>query len=290
MAFKDEFTAYKNLHPYAELNIDGVTTKYLLCGNKESEVTLVYLVGGGGFSDMWFRHIQRMEEDYRILTLDYPIGVNTLGKLAIFIMKLLKKLDVKKPVFIGASLGGILAQVIARKYPKRTAGVCLYSTCSLSDTSIKSLKKKYRAFGLVLLLMKIMPYKRFIKIASRGSFKSVDALEISDEEKTWMRDFFTWLYGSYTKEYDLHVTGLIINVAKLKPITKEEYKTFDDKSLLILPNSDEAFPKEAQRDLMDMMPKAKVKRLDGSHIATIYKVDDYVKETKEFLEELAKSK
>ena len=52
---------------------------------------------------------------------------------------------------------------------------------------------------------------------------------------------------------------------------------------MILPLNDEAFPKEAQQDLMDMMPRANVIRLDGGHVATLYKVEEYVNATKQFL-------
>ena len=82
MTFAEELKSFKQTHRYSELVIGGIKTSYLLCGNSESEKTLVYLVGGTGFSAAWFKHIQLMEHEYRILTLEYPVGIEQMEKLA----------------------------------------------------------------------------------------------------------------------------------------------------------------------------------------------------------------
>ena len=125
MTFSEELDSFEQTHMYSKLEIDGIKTTYLLCGNSESEKTLVYLVGGTGFSAAWFKHILLMEHEYRILTLEYPVGIERMEKLADHIMSLIKELSIQKPVLIGASLGGMLAQVIARRYAGSVFGICL---------------------------------------------------------------------------------------------------------------------------------------------------------------------
>lgn len=283
MTFAEELKSFKQTHRYSELVIGGIKTSYLLCGNSESEKTLVYLVGGTGFSAAWFKHIQLMEHEYRILTLEYPVGIEQMEKLADHIMSLIKELGIQKPVLIGASLGGMLAQVIARRYAESICGICLYSTCSLSETSISGLKKQYRSYGILLPVMKVVPYNWIRKLLINVSRKKIGAQNGTDEEKAWLDEFFTWVYQSYTKELDIHMTTLMADVPNLNPVTQQEYAAFDEKSLLILPVNDEAFPKEAQQELMVMMPRANVIRLDGGHVATLYKVEEYVNATKQFL-------
>lgn len=283
MTFSEELKAFEQTHRYSELTIDGIKTSYLLCGNSGSEKTLVYLVGGTGFSAAWFKHIQLMEQEYRILTLEYPVGIEKMEKLADLVMKLIKELDVQNPVFIGASLGGMLAQVIARRYAGSICGICLYSTCSLSETSIRGLKKQYRSYGILLPAMKVIPYNWLRNLLIKVSRKKIGAQNGTDEEKAWLDEFFTWVYQSYTRKLDIHMTTLMADIPNLRPITQQEYSVFDDKSLLILPIDDDAFPKEAQQDLMDMMPRASVERLDGGHVATLYRVEEYVNRTKQFL-------
>ncbi|MBR1711643.1 MAG: alpha/beta hydrolase [Clostridia bacterium] len=286
MEFSDELNEFRQTHLFSKITVDGVTTSYLLGGNPNSKLTLVYLVGGTGFSVVWFKHIEMTEQEYRVLTFDYPMGIEKMEPLADYVMKLLAQLDIQNPVFIGASLGGMLAQVIGRKYADRTSGVCLYSTCSLSETSMKGLKKQYRSYGIILPLMKIVPYSWINKMVINVSKKQIGMQEGTEEEKAWITEFFTWVYQNYTKEFDIHMTSLMVDVAKLTPITKEAYAQFDDRSLLVLPLSDKAFPPEAQQDLLDMMPRAAVQRLEGGHIATLNKVDNYVNSTKVFLRKL----
>ena len=283
MTFSEELLAFEQTHRYSDLTINGIKMSYLLCGNSGSEKTLVYLVGGTGFSTAWFRHIRLMEQEYRILTFDYPVGVEKMEELADHVMCLIKELKIQNPVFIGASLGGMLAQVIARRYAGSICGICLYSTCSLSGISIRGLKKQYRSYGVLLPVMKVIPYNWIRKLLINVSRKKIGAQNGTDEEKAWLDEFFTWVYQSYTRELDVHMTTLMADVPNLKPITQQEYAAFDKKSLLILPLNDEAFPKEAQQDLMDMMPRADVERLDGGHVATLYKVEEYVNKTKQFL-------
>ena len=64
MTFVEELESFEQTHRYSELEIDGIKTTYLLCGNSESEKTLVYLVGGTGFSAAWFKHIPKILPAY----------------------------------------------------------------------------------------------------------------------------------------------------------------------------------------------------------------------------------
>ena len=286
MTFLEELKEFDQTHIYSVSTIDGIETSYLLCKNLKSRFTLVYLVGGTGFSKAWFKHIMLMENEYQILTLDYPVGIEKMERLADHIMKLIRQLEIQNPVFIGASLGGMLAQVIARRYSDSVRGICLYSTCSLSESSINGLKKQYKSYGVLLTVMKIVPYNWIRRLLINVSKKKIGAQNAADEEKAWLDEFFTWVYQSYTKKLDIHMTSLMADVPNLKPVTKLEYGRFDDKALLILPLNDEAFPKEAQKDLMDMMPRADVVRLDGGHVATLYRVENYVNSTKLFLNKM----
>lgn len=91
MAFAEEMQRFSKAHHFAKENIDGIRTRYLLCGKADARYTLVYLVGGTGISDVWFNHIIQMEEDYQILTFDYSMKIGDLEKLADHIVKLIKK-------------------------------------------------------------------------------------------------------------------------------------------------------------------------------------------------------
>ena len=82
MSFEAEIKHFLQTHPFSQMMVDGILTKYLLCGKQDAKYTLVYLVGGTGISAVWFQHILKMEADYRILTMDYPMEITTNEKLA----------------------------------------------------------------------------------------------------------------------------------------------------------------------------------------------------------------
>ena len=84
------------------------------------------------------------------------------------------------------------------------------------------------------------------------------------------------------------MTGLIISVTSLTPITPAQFHEISDRTLLVLPNDDKAFSKEAQQDLREMLPDATLVRINGGHTATLYRVEEYVKATREFLANLWK--
>ena len=286
MGFDTEIKQFLKTHPFSEMMVDGILTKYLLCGRQDAKYTLVYLVGGTGISAVWFQHILKMETDYRILTMDYPMEIKTNEKLAAHIVRLVDMLQLKNPVFIGASLGGFLAQLVGRLAPERVAGICLYSTCSLSETSVADLKKQYGSYGMILKLMKIVPYSWIRKLSIGVSKKQVGVENEQDSDRIYMEDFFTWVYNCYTKEFDVHMTTLLVDIAQLSYMTKEDYARFDDRSLLVLPRKDQAFSEAALKDLIDSMPRAKIERVNGGHTATLFKVEEYVAATRRFIEDL----
>lgn len=285
MPFAEELKEFQDNHPFSKTNMDGIEVNYLLCGNPNSKVTLIYLVGGTGFSIVWFNHLRQMEQDYRILTFDYPMEINDIEELADFVIRFVKKLEIKRPVFIGASLGGLLAQLVMRKYPSDNAAYALYSTSALSDSAIKDLKKQYKSYRILLSLMKIVPYRWIRNLLFKTSKKMVGMENEAEADRSYMEDFFAWVYGNYTKEFDIHMTSLMISVAKIQPITKQEYQKAGKNVLLVLPTDDKAFSEEAKNELIKIFPDAMVTMVSGGHTATLYKVEPYVKSTQRFIEE-----
>lgn len=286
MSFEKDIEEFEKSHPCKETIVDGITFSYMLCGNENSDKTLVYLVGGTGLPVIWFNHVKAMEKDHRILTMNYPMQIKDLEELADMIAKLVDSLGLRNPVYIGASLGGFIAQLIARKHPDKVHGMCLYSTCSLSENSIADMKKQYKIYGLLLFMMKIIPYNLLRKMMISICLKQVGIEDEAPEDKKYMEDLFRWVYSRYTKEFDIHMTSLIATVVDLEPFTKEKYDRLCHNTLLVLPTDDKAFSDEAKKDLKDMMPYAKTENIKGGHTATLYKVDGYVNVTRKFLESL----
>lgn len=282
MGFQEEMQAFERTHTFEKITVQGHTFGCLLCGNEESRYTLVYLVGGAGRPAAWLRHVTAMEKDYRVLVLDYPADVNEVEPLVHLISALLTELNIEKGVFVGASFGGYLAQLLAKYYPEKTQAIALYSTSSLSGEGIAGLRKQYGSYRIILWAIKHLPYDLLKNLLMKTTAKLVSPKD-GPEAAAYMKDFFKWLYGGYTREFDIHMTSLIMDIVNITPVTADDFSYLEDRILMILPLEDKAFTEEMQQELMDMMPGARKKRLAGGHTATIYKVDEYVAETREFL-------
>ncbi len=86
------------------------------------------------------------------------------------------------------------------------------------------------------------------------------------------------------------MTTLLFDLVNQAPCTPEEYAHPEDRVLLILPENDDSFTPEMQKDLIDMMPESViVEGIDSGHIFTLPEVDRYVDELRRFVEGLDKT-
>ena len=98
-------------------------------------------------------------------------------------------------------------------------------------------------------------------------------------------EMFRFIYRDYTRQLDIHMTTLLFDLVNQAPCTPEEFAYLQGRVLLILPENDDSFTPEMQKDLIDMMPDSViVEGIDSGHISTLLEVDRYVEEILRFLE------
>ena len=285
MSFQSELKAFEACHSFRTVEIGDCSFSYLLCGREDSEQTLVYLVGGTGNPLGWYQHVLAMENRYRILLLNYPMGVDQLEPLIGRIGKLLKHLGISRAVWIGASFGGYIAQLMARACPEQTEALVLYATTALTEKGIGDLKAQYRYVGVLLWLIQHVPYNFLKAAALKPAMQKM--IPKGDPERTqYLKEFTQWVYEGYTRETDLHMTRLMADIVNLKPVTSEDYAFLRGKILLILPEGDQAFTEEMQQDLISLLCGAEVKTMPGGHLATLCSAGAFAEATDAFLRKL----
>ena len=94
------------------MTVDGAVFRYVLAG-REGARTLVFLNGGMNTLEMWMDYVDALSDDYQVLLFDYPQALRTNQALAAGLRAFFDRLGVEKPVFIGASDGGMVAQIYA---------------------------------------------------------------------------------------------------------------------------------------------------------------------------------
>lgn len=117
-----------------ETEVNGVKIAYEEIGEGRPLVFLHCWTGNKAF---FFEQVERFSSDYRCICLDFPghgdsaetgeYSVESFGEITI---GLLKKLDVRKAVFAGHSLGGMVCLYLALEHPDAVEGIILLDTTS----------------------------------------------------------------------------------------------------------------------------------------------------------------
>ena len=101
-----------------------------------------------------------LSSDYRTLLFDYPRQLRTNRELVTGMHAFFPKIGVERPIFVGGSSGGMVAQICTQKYPDEVGGLILISTGGMDENTLKSLKKKYRFAPVMLWYMKHCNYEK----------------------------------------------------------------------------------------------------------------------------------
>ena len=218
--------------------------------------------------------------DHRVLLFDYLQELRTNQALVTGMRAFFRKLGVEKPVFIGASDGGMVAQIYVQKYPLDAGGLILISTGGMDAATLKSLKRKYFLAPLMLWYMKRCNYKklkpRLIQAGMRH-IRSESAAEIA-----YAQDMFETIFKDYKQKKDVHISGLLADLMRQTPVTADNFAALAGKILLILPDQD-FFSGKMQDDLKKLMHDPEVAYVSGGHLSTVLRADDYIQTIRAFL-------
>jgi 3-oxoadipate enol-lactonase len=120
--------------PYVHTS-DGIRLHYDVHGPRHGE-PLLMIQGLGADSRGWTAQRLRFARRYRVITFDNrgvgrsdkPIGTYDLGRMALDAVEVLDDAGVDDAHVMGASMGGIMAQIIAIRQPERVRSLVLACT------------------------------------------------------------------------------------------------------------------------------------------------------------------
>lgn len=282
MSYSEELKIFQANHTYRERKISGGTFRYILSGKKDGK-TLVFLNGGMNTLEMWMSYVDALAEDYQVLLFNYPQELKTNQELVTGMHEFFKVLGVEQPFFIGASDGGMVAQIYAQKYHGEVGGMVLISTGGMDEETLRSLKKKYFLAPLMLFYMKHCNYEKLKPKLLKATMRHIR--DESEEQIAYAKDMFETIFKEYKKEKDVHISGLLADLMNQTPVTEKDFEKLEGKVLLLLPNQD-FFSGKMQEDLIRLMHDPKIRYVSGGHLSTILKADDYIRTIRSFLEEI----
>ena len=200
--------------------------------------------------------------------------------------ELFEKLDVKVWL-VGQSLGGIVAQIIAKEHPEVVDGLVLSNTCSLSkdmnEEAYQHLMSMIARQSKSKRMLKMLPFGLYKKLIVKAVMKKVSAF--TEEEKNQMKEICHMVLDLLTKDYELHMIDFLIDAKNHFGMTKEDFVAWKNKVLLILSDDDHTFNQPSKDALIEIMPNPKVvTNLRGGHLALLIRLDSYADMVISFIE------
>lgn len=123
-------------------------------------------------------YVEKLRERYRFLIYEYPHHTTSPEEQINFAANLLKKLSIEKVVLIGASDGGVYAQIFAKRRSELVQAMILTTTLTVDSDYIREIQKERFSTPLLLLLLKLVPAKTEMKLLLK---KSVGFLKCESE-------------------------------------------------------------------------------------------------------------
>jgi len=277
--YSEKLKLFTSAHSCENITVDSAHYRYILEG-KEGGKTLVLLNGGMNTLEMWMDYVDGLDDDYRVLLFDYPEKLRTNQELVTGMHAFFCKLGIENPIFIGASDGGMVAQIYVQKYKDEVGGMVLISTGGMDEATLKSLKRKYFFAPLMLWYMKHCNYEKLKPTLIKAGMSHIR--NESSEEIAYAQDMFETIFKDYKQEKDVHISGLLADLMKQTPVTAADFASLKGKILLILPDED-FFSGKMQADLIRLMHKPKISYVSGGHLSTVLKADEYIRVIREFL-------
>ena len=241
--------------------------------------------GGMNTLEMWMDYVDGLKDDCRVLLFDFPMELRTNQALVTGMHAFFRKLGIEAPIFVGASDGGMVAQIHVQKYPGETGGLILISTGGMDAATLKSLKKQYFFAPLMLWYMKHCNYEKLKPRLIKAGMSHIR--DESAEEIAYAQDMFETIFKDYKQEKDVHISGLLADIMNQKPVTEADFAALAGKILLILPDQD-FFSGKMQEDLIKLMHEPHISYVSGGHLSTVFKADDYISTVRAFLNDQMK--
>ena len=123
MLFSEKLKSFEQTYPCQYKTVEGARYRYVLSGVPQGK-TLVLLNGGMNALEMWMDYVADLSRNYRVLLFDYPQELPTNQALVAGMHAFFRELGIEQPIFIGASDGGMVAQIYAQKYPGEVGAWC----------------------------------------------------------------------------------------------------------------------------------------------------------------------
>ncbi|MEM8504390.1 MAG: alpha/beta hydrolase [Cyanobacteria bacterium P01_D01_bin.1] len=267
----NELLQFRATHPIKHQSIDGVEWSYTLSGTGTE--TILVLSGILGRADTQYRMVINFEEDYRVLSISYPL-YEEIGALVDGLIKLLDREGIQRVHFVGTSLGTSIGHVLVRRYPDRINRMVL-STFGLCDD------KKLRQIKQLIGFLRLLPYWAIKKYFKLGSPKILKGL--NESEKQFQRAYLNDLLD-IDKQMMMSQYRLLLDM--FENPSYDINQPIDNSSIFIMQSQDdENWNHNEQSAFRQTYPNARIQLFEeGGHLREIRDENKHIAIVRHFLE------
>ena len=276
---KEQLRTFRATHPVRYFETNNAIWHYINCG--QGPETLVLLPGGVRFGEIWFRLINALEQDYRLIVPTYP-PLTTMADLVDGIAAILEIEQIIWTHMLGTSLGGCLAQCFVRKYSDWVDHLIL------SNTSVPSAipTKLYSVSLKVFSLLPIHLLRFFIK----QNMHKLMSSSIPDTDQAFWKAFWEEkeiFHIRHMTRAELMSTGkCLFDYAKNYTFSPDDLGDWPRKIVIFESDDDPVFKPPARESLRNLYPQAHVYTFHkAGHTPGYSNPEEYIAVVKHFLKE-----
>jgi 3-oxoadipate enol-lactonase len=258
------------------MKVNGIEINYVVEG-EGPVVTMAHALGTT--LSLWDPQAEALRSRYRVLRFDTrghgetgaPAGPYTLDMLADDVAGLLTALGIRETYYVGLSMGGMVGQVFALKYPAMVQGLVLCDTTSrYPAAALPAWEGRIRAVetGGMEAIVEAMLQRWFTPV-----FR-LRRPEVMERVRRWLRA--------------TPVQGYIGCCQALPKInTTEQLKEVRCPALVIVGEDDPGTPVEMAREIHAALPSAELAVLrSASHLSNLEQADEFNRVLLGFLDKL----
>ncbi len=279
---KKEYDAFLKKVPYQTAVVDGVKVRYQFGGKDGAPVILFF--NGLELQEMWMPYAERLGEKYRFLIYEYPFHTTNADGQIDFAAKLLKALSIEKVILIGASDGGVYAQIFAKRHPEAVLTMILTTTLTIDSDYVRDIQKERFSTPLLLCLLRLVPAKAEMNLLLKKSDGFLESE--SDEDKKYGRGFYEVVASDLNyKQRFIHSFECVYMLKDYLLFKESDFEYLRGKIQVLIPEKD-MFKKEDQERLAELFKKldAEILTVPGGHVGFLVQSDHYIDLMEKFLE------
>ena len=281
--YSEEWNDFVAQHPESSVEAEGMLFRYISIGD-ESSPAIVFLNGGLNTSELWLGYLDcHLIDGYRSIIFDYPMEAGSNQELVVSMHTFLEKLNVRRPVLVGAVFGGVIAQIYANRYRDDVSAMVLISSNGMDRSTIRTFRRKYRLLPAVRFILK----HRNPEKLKRKLLKMGDDLAAGEgvEDREYIQSMFSFIFRNYTREKDLHIKSLMADIMNQAPMERDDFYSLKGRILLLFP-SDNILTAEMQQNLESLMIEPEIRRLRVNSASSYVKPELLLSEIVSFLKRI----